>query len=227
MFFFNFSPLEQFDSVTYILKVIYFEGVQLYTFYLFETEYFLNEILHQSFNSYTGLSLYGKYSIYFLILIFILILSLSVFRIINYIEDFSYFFFGVFFSLFLPNIFDFFYTITNFEEKIISIRSLEVLPQIHFSLMFDENFISFLLAFFFIGGSEDEEDEDFLLEEEESDFIDDVIAPLFLANLGKDIDGNGELLVKVSSIFSFVLINNLMGMLPYSDTGTSSLMLTF
>jgi hypothetical protein len=45
--------------------------------------------------------------------------------------------------------------------------------------------------------------------------------------LGKDVEGNGELLVKVSSIFGFVLINNLMGMLPYSDTGTSSLMLTF
>jgi hypothetical protein len=149
MFFFNFSPLEQFDSVTYNLKTMYFEGVQLYTFYLFETEYFLDELLHQSFNSFLGLPLYGKYSLYFLIFIFILIYSLSVFRIINYIEDFSYFFFGLFFSLFLPNIFDFFYTITSFEEKTSSIISLEVLPQIHFSLMFDENFISFLLAFFF------------------------------------------------------------------------------
>jgi len=84
-----------------------------------------------------------------------------------------------------------------------------------------------LLAFFLLGGSEDDEDEDFLLDEEGSDFIDDIVTPLFLANLGKDIDGNGELLLKVSSVFSFVLINNLMGMLPYSDTGTSSLMLTF
>lgn len=87
--------------------------------------------------------------------------------------------------------------------------------------------ISFLLAFFLLGGSEQDEDEDFILEEEEADFVDDIVAPLFLANLGKDVEGNGELLVKVSSIFSFVLMNNLMGMLPYSDTGTSSLILTF
>ena len=97
----------------------------------------------------------------------------------------------------------------------------------YFSFAFDENFISFLLAFFLLGGAEEEEDEDFILEEEESDFIDDIVAPLFYANLGKDVEGNGELLVKVSSVFGFVLINNLMGMLPYSDTGTSSLMLTF
>ena len=108
-----------------------------------------------------------------------------------------------------------------------SVFKFEALPQNHFFFFFDENLISFFLAFFLLGGSEDEEDEDFLLEEEESDFVDDVVAPLFLANLGKDVEGNGELLVKVSSIFSFVLINNLMGMLPYSDTGTSSLMLTF
>jgi hypothetical protein len=104
---------------------------------------------------------------------------------------------------------------------------MDALPQNHFFFFFDENLVSFLLAFFLLGGSEEEEDEDFLLEEEESDFVDDVVAPLFIANLGKDVEGNGELLVKVSSIFSFVFINNLMGMLPYSDTGTSSLMLTF
>jgi len=78
-----------------------------------------------------------------------------------------------------------------------------------------------------LGGSEEDEDEDFVLEQTGSDFVDDVVAPLFFSNLGKDVEGNGELLVKVSSIFGFVLINNLMGMLPYSDTGTSSLMLTF
>jgi hypothetical protein len=105
--------------------------------------------------------------------------------------------------------------------------NIEVLPQLHFFFYFDENFISFLLVFFFFGGSEEEEDQNFLLEKEESDFIDEIVAPLFFANLGKNVVGNGELLVKVTSIFAFVLINNLMGMLPYSDTGTSSLMLTF
>jgi len=155
------------------------------------------------------------------------------------LEDFSHLFFGIVFSLFLPNIFDFVFTVENisainlFDNKITELNThpvkftLEALPQINFSFSFDENFVSFLLAFFLLGGSEEEEDEDFLLEEEEADFVDDVVAPLFLANLGKEVEGNGELLVKVSNIFSFVLINNLMGMLPYSDTGTSSLMLTF
>jgi len=87
--------------------------------------------------------------------------------------------------------------------------------------------ISFLLAFFLLGGSEEEEDEDFLLEEEEGDFVEDVVAPLFISNLGKDVEDNGGLFLKVCGIFSFVLTNNLMGMLPYSDTATSSLLLTF
>jgi len=166
-------------------------------------------------------------------------------------QDFSHFFFALFFSLFFPTVFDFvFLTVPFFQENLFSINfftttsletlengvnaivdqstfKLEALPQNHFFFFFDENLVSFFLAFFLFGGSEEEEDEDFLLEEEDSDFVDDVVAPLFIANLGKDVEGNGELLVKVSSIFSFVLINNLMGMLPYSDTGTSSLMLTF
>ena len=166
-------------------------------------------------------------------------------------QDFSHFFFALIFSLFFPTVFDFvFLTVPFFQENLFSINfftttslealengvstivdqstfKFEALPQTHFFFFFDENLVSFFLAFFLFGGSEEEEDEDFLLEEEDSDFVDDVVAPLFIANLGKDVEGNGELLVKVSSIFSFVLINNLMGMLPYSDTGTSSLMLTF
>jgi ATP synthase subunit 6 len=247
----NFSPLEQFDSFTYTTTAFFFEAVNLYTFYIFEIEYSVQERLQHSFESFIGLPLYWENSKLFLI-VFVLALVYG-FRQLKQIqnnflilEDFSHLFFGLVFSLFLPNIFDFVFTTVPFVQEnlsylnffrgnVINVQEIkpltnfnfEVLPQIHFSLFFDENFISFLLAFFLLGGSEDEEDEDFLLEEEESDFIDDVVAPLFLANLGKEVEGNGELLIKVSNIFSFVLINNLMGMLPYSDTGTSSLMLTF
>jgi len=247
----NFSPLEQFDSFTYTTTAFFFEAVNLYTFYVFEIEYSVQERLQHSFESFIGLPLYWENSKLFLI-VFVLALVYG-FRQLKQIqnnflilEDFSHLFFGLVFSLFLPNIFDFVFTTVPFVQEnlsylnffrgnVINVQEIkpltnfnfEVLPQIHFSLFFDENFISFLLAFFLLGGSEDEEDEDFLLEEEESDFIDDVVAPLFLANLGKEVEGNGELLIKVSNIFSFVLINNLMGMLPYSDTGTSSLMLTF
>jgi hypothetical protein len=177
--------------------------------------------------------------------------SLDMLPIFSNEVRFSNFFLALAFSIFLPTAFDFvFLTVPFFQEGLFSANfyttnsldvlqnglnqtlsqssfKLEALPQNHFFFFFDENLISFVLAFFLLGGSEDEEDEDFLLEEEESDFVDDVVAPLFLANLGKDIEGNGQLLVKVSSIFSFVFVNNLMGMLPYSDTGTSSLMLTF
>lgn len=115
--------------------------------------------------------------------------------------------------------------IVNFPygEKI----DLFILPQINFGIIFDENFISFLAAFFLLGGAEEEEDEDFLLEEEESDFIEDIVAPLFITNLGKDVEDNGALFLKVCSVFGFVLFNNLMGMLPYSNTATSGIILTF
>jgi hypothetical protein len=93
--------------------------------------------------------------------------------------------------------------------------------------LLDENLISFIAAFLLFNGAEDSEDENFILEEEESDFIGDIIAPLFIANLGKNVEDNGALYLKVSGIFGFIFINNIMGMLPYSDTGTSSLLLTF
>jgi hypothetical protein len=185
------------------------------------------------------------------ILIYILVQSTTNNKTL-FIQDFSHLFLGLFFSLMFPAIFDFFFSTVSFlnndvylnalyakEASLETIRqstleltantifTLEAVPQANLSLFFDENLISFALAFFLLGGSEQEDDEDFILEEEESDFVDDIVASLFIANLGKDIEGNGELLVKVSSIFSFVLMNNLMGMLPYSDTGTSSLMLTF
>lgn len=102
-----------------------------------------------------------------------------------------------------------------------------IIPQLNVALLLDENLISFLAAFLLFNGAEDSEDENFLLEEEESDFIGDVVAPLFIANLGKNVEDNGALYLKVSGIFGFIFINNIMGMLPYSDTGTSSLLLTF
>jgi len=90
----------------------------------------------------------------------------------------------------------------------------------------DENLISFLIVFLFLSGSEEEDDQDFILEEEGTDFIGDIVAPIFINNLGKNVEDNGALFLKMCGIFGFVLINNIMGMLPYSDTGTSSLILT-
>ncbi len=229
------------------------EPINLYSFYIFETEYSIIERLQNVYTSSLGLPLFGNSLMFFalVILIYILVQSTTNNKTL-FIQDFSHLFLGLFFSLMFPAIFDFFFSAVSFlnndvylnalyakEASLETIRqstleltantifTLEAVPQANLSLFFDENLISFALAFFLLGGSEQEDDEDFILEEEESDFVDDIVASLFIANLGKDIEGNGELLVKVSSIFSFVLMNNLMGMLPYSDTGTSSLMLTF
>lgn len=98
------------------------------------------------------------------------------------------------------------------------------LPQIAFSISWDENIVSFFGALLLL---DEVGAEEYVLEEEEGGLVEDVVAPLFISNLGVDIEQNGALFLKVCSIFSFVLINNLMGMLPYSDTGTSSLILTF
>ena len=252
-----FSPLEQFDSVTFIGGSRFLESINLYSFYIFETEYSLVDRLKNGETSIIGLPLYWENSTFFLLVSILAIVFLV--RTLSGLEnkvaifqDFSHLFFGIAFSLFLPTTFDFIFTTVSLAQETAASNSFffsnasfdtinqslvevsnqvtmnwESLPQLYFSFAFDENIISFLLAFFLLGGSEEEDDEDFILEEEESDFIDDIVAPLFYANLGKDVEGNGELLVKVSSIFGFVLINNLMGMLPYSDTGTSSLMLTF
>ena len=229
------------------------EPINLYSFYIFETEYSIIERLQNVYTSSLGLPLFGNSLMFFalVILIYILVQSTTNNKTL-FIQDFSHLFLGLFFSLMFPAIFDFFFSTVSFlnndvylnalyakEASLETIKqstleltantifTLEAVPQANLSLFFDENLISFALAFFLLGGSEQEDDEDFILEEEESDFVDDIVASLFIANLGKDIEGNGELLVKVSSIFSFVLMNNLMGMLPYSDTGTSSLMLTF
>jgi len=88
--------------------------------------------------------------------------------------------------------------------------------------------ITFILGFFLIGGNTNIDDSDFLLETEaDLSLVEEVVAPLFVANLGKNIAENGALYLKVCSIFSFVLISNLLGMIPYGDTATSSLVLTF
>jgi hypothetical protein len=101
------------------------------------------------------------------------------------------------------------------------------LPQINLAFVFDEQFVTFLAGFFLLGGAEEEDDENFILEEEESDFIEDITAPIFLANLSKDVEDNGALFLKLNTLFAFVLFNNLIGLVPYADTATSSLILTF
>jgi ATP synthase subunit 6 len=101
-------------------------------------------------------------------------------------------------------------------------------PQVDRTFGIDETRISLLLAFGLLGGGEEADEEDALLPTSgDFELVEDVVAPLFITNLGKDNPDNGALYLKVCAIFGFILASNLAGRLPYADTVTSSLGLTF
>lgn len=244
--FFNYTPLEQFDDVSWVYYDFLLEGVDSYSKYVFELEYDLFSLTTLNGTvTYTNLSCFS-----IIILFFGLIILGKTYGYTWYIKDFSHIFLLAFIHLFTGSII--FFWFDDFVTDLFSISgdrgvatiwgeigslhwknqynndfALNFNPQINFSIVWDENFVSFLAAFLLFGGAEEEDDEDFILEEEESDFVEDVVAPLFISNLGKNVEDNGALFLKVCGIFGFVLTNNLMGMLPYSDTATSSLVLTF
>ncbi len=100
-------------------------------------------------------------------------------------------------------------------------------PQLNFSTYRDERRVSLILAFFLVGAGEESDEEDFLrAPDRDLTVVEDVVAPLFITNLGHTFTENGALYVKACGIFGFVLINNLRGRIPYADTATSSLGLT-
>lgn len=241
---FNFSPLEQFDDVTWVVYNLVFEALAPYTRYVFELEFDSVSLYSLNGNNVPHLTyMLSGNSLLIVILFFAIIRAIDAYVPLR---DFSHFFLLAFIHLFTGSFIflwfdDFFsdaitlnktegvrWSLTNFDYDLVNIsRSFYLNPQINFSISWDENFITLLLAFFLLGGSEEEEDEDFLLEEEESGLVEDVVAPLFISTLGKDVEENGALFLKVCGLFGFVFINNVMGMLPYADTGTSSLILTF
>jgi len=117
-----------------------------------------------------------------------------------------------------------------FRDLLVFVESgFITLPQISVSFYMDERLVTLILAFFLLGGGEEEEDEDFLLKgyENDVDRVEVIVAPLFVANLGNNFEGNGALYLKVCAIFGFVFANNARGRMPYADTATSSLGLTF
>lgn len=241
----NWSPLDQFDNMSWTLYNSVFESTKIYGLYTFELEYDMFTLWSRNgaFVSYFG---HGS-ALFCIVLLIALSYTLSQY---NFLKDFSILFLIGFIHLAtISAVFfwfdDFVYgtisgskelfdlsKLTNTFDFVNSSYSLgdvhtHFLPQINLSVVFDENFITFLAVFFLLGGSEEEEDENFILEEEESDFIEDIVAPIFISNLGKDVEDNGALYLKLNTVFAFVLFNNIVGMIPYSNTGTSSLILTF
>lgn len=240
-----FSPFEQFDSVTWILVDTLWESKVHFNEYIFySTSPEITAFTSQG--KVTNLQFYLV--VFYALIAFVLLASTytEVFHVDTKIVNstggnFSFVFFFIFFYFITGGFLTFWFADVVVEKSIekgfyeyIDINFLgehfmhtKFVPQINLALLLDENLISFVFAFFLFNGSEENEDTDFVLEEVESDFIGDIVAPLFISNLGKDVEDNGALFLKVSGIFGFIFLNNLMGMLPYSDTGTSSLLLTF
>jgi len=244
--FFNYTPFEQFDDVSWVYYNRVFEGVDSFSRYVFELEYDFF-----SLSTLNGkLSLVSLNSTTILFIIFAVIAWLSINNIYqSYISDFSHLFLLAFIHIFTGSVLFFWFDdfiseifvstsgtsadlvlselgSSHWKASFNGENSFIFLPQINLSMVWDENLISFLIAFLFLSGSEEEDDEDFILEEEESDFIGDIVAPIFITNLGKDVEDNGALFLKICGIFGFVLINNLMGMVPYADSATASLAVT-
>ena len=209
-----FSPLEQFDSVTWIGVESIFETALSYGLRPFVTEFPIITLLTANAPVHFSVAFLLAVST-FIVLAFRTFGNVS----FTYLVAAMHLFFGFVVSLWFTDSF-------VAVETLNGIRIAD-LPSISFYIGWDETFVTFLLGFFLLNGSEAEEDTDFLLEEEGGSFVEDVVAPLFLTNLGKDVEGNGSLFLQVCGIFAFVFTNNLMGMIPYSDTATSSLMLTF
>jgi len=242
---FFYTPLEQFDKVIWLSHSVV-ETIEPYVLFMSEVDFDAEQLYSNSFIS-SSISFSGlrqSESQLRFIIIFIALCNHFMPVIFNHFISYTVSGFNHLIFLGLINVFtgafiilwftDFFFIQEQLNSTGISLDSFDTTinyilsPQIDFTFSIDEIRVTLILGFFLIGESEAADDEDFILSTEgELNVIEEVVAPLFVANLGKDIAENGSLYLKVCSIFSFVLISNLLGIIPYGDTATSSLILTF
>jgi len=242
---FFYTPLEQFDKVIWLSHSVV-ETIEPYLLFRSEVDFDAGQLYSNSFisSSISFANLRQAESQLRFILIVIGVCNHFIPIIFNQfvsimVSDFNHLIFlgmrNIFTGAFIVLWFtDFFFIQEQLNGTGINLESFDTTinylfsPQIDFTISVDEIRVTLILGFFLIGESESVDDEDFILSTEgELNVIEDVVAPLFVANLGKDIAENGSLYLKVCSIFSFVLISNLLGIIPYGDTATSSLILTF
>ena len=237
---FYYTPLEQFDEVVWLSHRV-IETLEPYILFISEIEFnagslYTNVYGTPSASITTFSTIFNVESEVFFFILFVFV-SLSHFAptIVNqlstFTEGFSLLFFlatinvftGFFFIIWFT---DFFYVTNEITSTANTGFNFVFAPQIDISFSIDEIRITLILGFFLINANDD--NDDFIMTSNgDLIIVEDVVAPLFVANLGKDIPENGALYLKVCSIFSFVLISNLLGMIPYGDTATSSLILTF
>ena len=235
-----FTPLEQFDEVRWVSQRVV-ETLAPYGLFISEREFDASQLYVNSYGiSSSSVSFANLRSEEITLLVILILISLlghfspiRASQAFTFVEGFTFLFFlaaiNVFTGFFIRIWFtDFFFI----QEEVNSLghESFNFIfaPQIDFTYSIDEVRITLILGFFLIGQGESEDEEDFLLSDQaDLNIVEDVVAPLFVANLSKDIAENGALYIKVCAIFSFVLISNLLGRIPYGDTATSSLILTF
>lgn len=254
MFFntFLYTPLEQFDEVTWLSHRVV-ETLEPYQLFISEIEFNASQLyvnsygLYSSSISFSDLRQGEVYSFVFCLILFGLLIHQAPISIKHYFYEgsskLSFYAIvqqtGILFVLAALHVFTNFFVILWFTDfffvqeeidqgNLSSSFNFVFAPQIDFSYAIDEIIITLLLGFFLIGGGETEDEEDFILSDQaDLNIVEDVVAPLFVANLGQDVKENGALYIKVCAIFSFVFLSNLLGMIPYADTATSSLVLTF
>ena len=233
------TPLEQFDQVSWVSNHV-IETLEPYIFFISERDFSAIQRYTNTYNITSNnfeLLPIASNQILIIIIISVLIINQTsvlqfIFEITNkfsifFLIGFRHLFTGTFITFWFS---DFFFIIEEIDTTTSTILSnkFSFAPQIDLSYGIDEILITLIIAFFLIGSGETEDEEDFLIyDEADLDIVEEMVAPLFVANLTKDIPENGALYLKVCSIFSFVLISNLRGRIPYGDTATSSLVLTF
>ena len=233
---FLYTPLEQFDDVAFVGNRV-IERREPYALYVLEREYVAEGLYANSFASASTFSTVRLSGGLWLVLLVPLLwsrrpaaLSTSTFNLTALTGGFSHLTFLAILHI-LTGCFLTFCVADLFYPRAIS-ANLEALsfafaPQLDLSFYLDERRVTLLLAFFLLGAGEENDEEDFLLSEEgDLDVEEEIVAPIFLSNLGSKFAENGALYLTVTSLFAFVLSTNLRGRLPYSDTATSSLALT-
>ena len=238
----QFSPLDQFDNASWVFGNVTYDVIFNFSNYITNIDMLLPEYVNVLGQAGSTIPVLCAWFAFFVITICIhrIDLLFSIWFLTDlksknllpkkpvlYIEDFS--FTVLYAGIHLLTGFIFFawfdyVKVIGFEDFT---KVYYNLPQINTSFIIDESLITFIVAFFFLTGSENSDDENFLLERRDTDFTADFVASLILANIGSRFGITGPIFVKISTIFGFVFFNNLIGMVPYSDTATSSLILTF
>lgn len=238
----QFSPLEQFDNASWVFSNTIFNVVSNFSQSILESERLLNEyfpvisavgprvpVLCAWFAFFVVTILVHRVDLLFSVWFLTDLTSKSILpkKPMLTLEDFSFtaLYAGIHLLTGFVVVFWFDYIKTlqfeNFDKIFYNV------PEISFTFTLDESLVTFVIALFFLSGSESEDEENFLLESRETDFTGDFVAGLILSNIGSRFGITGSIFVKISTIFGFVFFNNLIGMVPYSDTATSSLILTF